>query len=274
MRLKSDGFAKVEAVRKLCRKDDDMTYATSPTPAARPGGSPKALQLEYPLSVCVFTKYEDAQRCVDYLADQSFPVENLAIVGTDLRQYERVVAKKGWGGVLAQGAVSGLLNGLFFAVMLWLLQITLTMWSSLLWGLLLGVAFGVIAAAIGHLVRRNTERDFESITQTFARSYEVLCEHKEAEHARSLLAQMPNSPLTAELAGYATSLSAPYAGTQATTPTPVTGMSASMPQVAYLPGQTAPQPTNETVPSTEFDPRRPSQAGEVALGSKEDATDD
>ena len=44
------------------------------------------------LSVGTYDTYADAQRAVDHLADEKFPVENLAIVGTDLRQVERVTA--------------------------------------------------------------------------------------------------------------------------------------------------------------------------------------
>ncbi|NIS30548.1 MAG: magnesium transporter, partial [Actinobacteria bacterium] len=41
--------------------------------------------LPHGLSIGKYDTYEQAQRAVDYLSDQRFPVENLAIVGTDLR---------------------------------------------------------------------------------------------------------------------------------------------------------------------------------------------
>ncbi|MDN6762726.1 general stress protein, partial [Acidipropionibacterium jensenii] len=55
------------------------------------------LQLDYPQSVIVVDDYQTAQKIVDHLSDQEFPVENLCIVGTDLRTVERVTGRKTWG---------------------------------------------------------------------------------------------------------------------------------------------------------------------------------
>ena len=58
-------------------------------------------KLEYPQSVGVFNTYDEAQQVVDHLADSRFPVENLCIVGTDLRSIERVLGRRSWGTALA-----------------------------------------------------------------------------------------------------------------------------------------------------------------------------
>ena len=52
------------------------------------------------MSLGVFEKYDDAQRAVDFLSDQQFPVQNCMIVGTELKQIERVhrAADLGQGG--------------------------------------------------------------------------------------------------------------------------------------------------------------------------------
>ena len=78
------------------------------TTPSRPNRLP-GLTLAYPLSLGVFDKYEDAQRAVDTLSDQGFPVENVLIVGTELKQLERITGR------LTQGrvAVGGLLSGLW-----------------------------------------------------------------------------------------------------------------------------------------------------------------
>ena len=51
---------------------------------APPSGS------SYPMSLGGYDSYDKAQRAVDYLADHEFPVQNVLIVGTDLKQLERV----------------------------------------------------------------------------------------------------------------------------------------------------------------------------------------
>ena len=35
-----------------------------------------ALTLDYPMSLGVYDKYEDAQKAVDFLSDHEFPVQN------------------------------------------------------------------------------------------------------------------------------------------------------------------------------------------------------
>ncbi|MBI2244008.1 MAG: hypothetical protein HYU55_08715, partial [Nocardioides sp.] len=56
-------------------------------PTGAPGASP--LKLEFPQSLAVYDDYATAQKTVDYLSDQHFPVQHLMIVGTDLKRVER-----------------------------------------------------------------------------------------------------------------------------------------------------------------------------------------
>lgn len=65
------------------------------------------LELEYPQSVGVYETYAEAQKVVDFLADSRFPVQNLAIVGTELRSVERVTGRRTWGTVLGVGLQNG-----------------------------------------------------------------------------------------------------------------------------------------------------------------------
>ena len=55
-----------------------------------------------------YDSYERAQAAVDFLSDQKFPVENVTIIGSDLRQVERVTGRLTWGRVLAAGAGLGI----------------------------------------------------------------------------------------------------------------------------------------------------------------------
>src|ERR1700743_607981 len=83
-------------------------------------------------TVARFDDYETAQRAVDRLSDDGFPVETLDIVGSDLRLVERVTGRLTKARAAGAGAISGAWLGLLFGILLGLL-------SS---GALLGVGLG------------------------------------------------------------------------------------------------------------------------------------
>src|SRR3978361_455916 len=92
---------------------------SQPNRAGRPSGRglpTAALVLEYPMSLGTYDRYEQAQRAVDYLSDNEFPVQNCLIVGTDLKQVERVTGRLTKGKVATGGLLSGLWMGLFVGV--------------------------------------------------------------------------------------------------------------------------------------------------------------
>lgn len=148
-------------------------------------------RLEYPQHIAEFGSYEDAQSAVDYLADQKFAVQNLMIVGTNLKLIERVTGRRTWGTVLAQGAVSGITTGLLVGFMLVLFYPSGNM-GMLFVGLGLGIVFGIIASGLGYAISGG-RRDFNSTRQTVATSYEILAEHKVAAEVRDLLAKRPGA---------------------------------------------------------------------------------
>ena len=147
-------------------------------------------ELEFPQSVAVYRTYADAQRAVDFLADNKFEVRNLCIVGTDLKLVERVLGRRSWATVLQQGVVSGLSTGLLIAIVLLLFTKPSSFFLLLIAALLIGIVISLVFAAIGYALTGG-RRDFTSVTQTVATSYEVLCEHKLAQKARDLIATMP-----------------------------------------------------------------------------------
>ena len=164
-------------------------------PATRSSARMSTLfELEYPQSVGLFDSYADAAKAVDFLADESFPVQNLAIVGTDLKTVERVLSRKTWGTVLSQGAVQGITMGLMMSFMLFLFMPGVNWMAVLLAGLVLGMGMSVVFAAVAYTATRG-ERDFNSVQQTVATRYEILCEHKVAQEARDLLTRLvtPNT---------------------------------------------------------------------------------
>jgi hypothetical protein len=165
-----------------------------------PGRSPRSmpgLALDYPMSLGTFDKYDDAQRAVDYLSDHDFPVQNCMIVGTDLKQVERVTGRLTRQKVALGGALSGAWMGLFVGLIFALFGTSSTV-ATVASTVLFGIGFGLIWALIGYAATGG-RRDFTSVSQVVATKYEVLCEHKLAQQAREMLAHMPGyqQPYTA-----------------------------------------------------------------------------
>lgn len=157
-----------------------------------PGLNPsQPLKLEFPQSLAVYDDYAAAQKSVDFLADQEFPVDQLMIVGTDLKRIERITGRLTWGRVAAGGILSGLWFGIFVGLIFALFTTSDTV-QVLLSTAFFGATFGLVWALTGYAFTRG-QRDFSSITQVVATKYEVLVEHKHAAQARELLARLPGA---------------------------------------------------------------------------------
>jgi hypothetical protein len=136
-----------------------------------------------------YATYEEAQRAVDHLADQDFPVRDVTIVGVDLMLVERIVGRLTWGRVMLSGAATGAWFGLFVGLLLALFSPEAGPFGPILVGLASGVVFGVVFAAVGYGASRG-RRDFTSASQMVAGRYDVLCQPRNAEKARELLAKL------------------------------------------------------------------------------------
>lgn len=155
-----------------------------------PGRGPgfATLSLDYPMSLGVFDKYEDAQKAVDTLSDKGFPVQNVLIVGTELKQLERVTGRLTWGRVALGGVLSGLWLGLFVGLIFALFADPANSATALLLSTALyGALFGLVWSLIGYAFTRGA-RDFQSVSQVVATKYEVFVEHKVAQQGREILA--------------------------------------------------------------------------------------
>lgn len=149
-------------------------------------------ELEYPQTVGIYDTYPDAQKVVDFLSDAKFPVQNLAIVGTELRSVERVTGRRTWATVFGVGLQNGVTTGLLVSMLMWFLQPGENFMLLLGYGLSMGLVVGVVISVIAHLMSRG-RRDFTSVSQTVATKYEILAEHKVAAQARDLVATMPGA---------------------------------------------------------------------------------
>ena len=155
-----------------------------------PGRVPQSrLTLEYPMSLGVYDTYDEAQRAVDYLSDQQFPVENVLIVGTDLKQLERVTGRLTRSKVAFGGAISGAWLGAFVGLIFAMFAQDGFATARVLLTMVFGAFFGLVWALVGYQFTGGN-RDFMSISQVVATRYEVLTEHKLAAQARELLAQL------------------------------------------------------------------------------------
>lgn len=147
------------------------------------------LTLDYPMSLGVYDDYGQAQKAVDYLADHDFPVRDVMIVGTDLRQVERVTGRITTGRVLTGGLLSGVWIGVFVGLIFAMFEGGESLLPRLLSTVAIGALFGLVWAWIGYRATGG-QRDFVSVAQVVATRYEVLVEHKHVERGRELLAEL------------------------------------------------------------------------------------
>ncbi|WP_344896331.1 general stress protein, partial [Streptosporangium longisporum] len=138
-----------------------------------------------------YDNYLAAQRTVDGLSDAGFPVENVAIVGSDLKLEETVTGRMTNGRAALTGAGSGVLFGAVVGMFLGLFTSTtmsfvvLVLWAAL-WGAVMGAAFGFI-----NHVFTGGKRDFASRSAIVAGRYDVLVAASHVDHARAILDSTP-----------------------------------------------------------------------------------
>jgi hypothetical protein len=137
--------------------------------------------------------YQEAERIVDWLSDQGFPVERVSIVGTGLRYVEHVSGRLTTARAAMAGAGQGAWIGLFFGL-LFTLFFDLSagdFFGVLLYAVVAGALFGAFWGAAFHLLRGG-RRDFASVSQTRADRYEVQVDEASADQAERMLAQIPS----------------------------------------------------------------------------------
>jgi hypothetical protein len=149
-----------------------------------------------------YAGYAEAERAVDHLADNGFPVERTAISGRGLSSYEQVTGRLTTGKAALQGAVSGAvigaLLGWLFGVFSWVDPLISGLLLAL-YGLLVGAVLGAVLGAIGHAMLGG-RRDFSSVPGVRAEVYEVLVDSAVAARAAQLL-DAPGAPGRGSAAG-------------------------------------------------------------------------
>jgi hypothetical protein len=139
--------------------------------------------------VASYSSYREAERAVDHLSDNRFPVERVSIVGRDLEYVEQVTGRMTYGSAALRGALSGamvgLLVGWLFSIFNWFDPVIGWGWLILhgLWfGTLVGALFGLLSHAL-----TGGRRDFASIGSMRANRYELIVDEEVADRAERLI---------------------------------------------------------------------------------------
>ncbi len=140
------------------------------------------------VAVATYHDYPGAQRAVDYLSDNQFPVERTSIVGTDLRLVENVLGRLTTGRAALAGAASGAWFGLLLGLLLGIFSDA--GWISvILIAVAIGAVWGAIFGAIAHAATGG-RRDFTSRSSLQASQYAVMVDADISEQARQLLTRL------------------------------------------------------------------------------------
>ena len=170
-------------------KNGGMANIFGAPKAGGPGGMDESRAVPTGDTVGSYTSYLDAQKAVDYLADQQFPVHMVSIVGNELKMVERVTGRLSYPRVALSGALSGMWFGLFVGVMLSFFAPS-PGYFSILASVLMGAAFFMLFGIVTYAMQRG-KRDFTSTSQVVATSYDVVVAPEAAHEARRLLQQLP-----------------------------------------------------------------------------------
>jgi hypothetical protein len=140
-------------------------------------------------AVAAYPTYAQAASAVEYVVRHEFSVQDVTIVGSDLLWVERVTGKLTAGKLAAAGAASGAWMGLFVGLVMTLFTAAKSLLLLIVFTIAIGALFGAIMGVLGYSVTKG-RRDFTSASQVVARRYDVLCEPRTAEQARTLLSKM------------------------------------------------------------------------------------
>ncbi|MGO1318911.1 MAG: general stress protein [Galactobacter sp.] len=201
-----------------------------------------------------YENYLDAQKIVDYLADNDFPVANVSIIGNDLKLVERVKTKLSYPRVALQGASQGAVIGLFFALLLMLFTPSDEVSGlSMIAAVLMGAVLFMLMSVISYAMQRG-KRDFSSTRQVLPSTWDVVVDRSVAGQAQQLASRLPMRPAqAASTSGWGAPVQMPPQ------PGPSQGLSPAQGPGPAQPGTGVPQETPATgdveqpsVPSADF----------------------
>src|SRR6478672_11837938 len=143
-----------------------------------------------PQVIATFDNYADAERAVDYLSDQHFEVDRLAIVGRELEYVEQILGRMDYGTAALRGAGSGAMVGALIGWIFGLFNWVEPLISGLVlagYGLLFGAIVGALFGLVVYALQRH-QRDFQSVSGLRPKYYDVVADVVVADRALQLLA--------------------------------------------------------------------------------------
>lgn len=129
-----------------------------------------------------YADYLDAQRLVDRMSDDGFPVESVRIVGDGVRTVEQVTGRMTRGRAALAGAASGAWFGVFIGLLFGLFTAGAAWVWFVLISLVIGAFWGAVFGFVAHWSTRG-RRDFSSVMTLQARRYEVHVDKERAAQA-------------------------------------------------------------------------------------------
>jgi hypothetical protein len=144
-------------------------------------------------AVASYRSYRDAEQAVNYLADNRFPVERVAIVGRELELVQQVTGRLTAVGAAARGAltgaVTGVLIGWLFAIFSWFDPRIASAWliiDALWFGTLVGIVMGLFT----YLITRSRRR-FDAIAMMQPEYFDIAVDELYADDAARMLLGFP-----------------------------------------------------------------------------------
>jgi hypothetical protein len=139
--------------------------------------------------VASYSDYSRAQRAVDFLSDEKFPVEHVAIIGTGLKLVETVTGRLTAGRAAMAGASAGLWFGVLIGLFVAIFSSGTDTWALILWGAIWGLIAGAVFSLIAYAFTGG-RRDFVSFKELRADTYDIAVNSSHAEAARSTLSRL------------------------------------------------------------------------------------
>jgi hypothetical protein len=143
--------------------------------------------------VASYAGYRDAEKAVNYLADNRFPVERVAIVGRELELVQQVTGRLTAVDAAARGAltgaVTGVLIGWLFAIFTWFDPRIASGWL-IIDGLWFGALVGILMGLVMYLVTKSRRR-FDAISTMQPKYFDIAVDELYADDAARMLLGFP-----------------------------------------------------------------------------------
>ncbi|WP_141916894.1 general stress protein [Klugiella xanthotipulae] len=138
-----------------------------------------------------YDTYQQAQEAVGHLVHADFPLNNISIVGGDIKSVERVTGRMSYGRVALLGAVSGSYLGFFLGILFFLFQPENSSIVSVFFApVIICAGFGMLFGVLSHSLNRN-RREYSSVMQLIASRYDVVVDPDLVNRARNVLQSPP-----------------------------------------------------------------------------------